>query len=279
MPPETALHVLQRSITWHEPSDMTTKCALRRQLYNALRDGATCSAPQNCKLVLQPRSVDKHGSQHVVRLWLDPLGDRLSVRPCSTGEGWQARGGWGASGCQHTEAGRPRVVCGVHVPHAPYRRASQARRALACIGSPAGTAPSGWSRWTPRSGEGRCGAVTSEHESPASGHAAGLLRPGARRGGVHECLSRRRSAVRLHTVGLVAMLAFALLMAPRTVAAQQRGTIPRIGILVTGRPATSPSSRACYVFFLQGLHDLGYVEGHNIRFEYRSCIAPAISGA
>ena len=75
--------------------------------------------------------------------------------------------------------------------------------------------------------------------------------------------------MRLHTVGLIAMLAGVLLAVPRTAAAQQRDTIPRIGILSLGSPPTSSSSQRCDVVFRQGLHDLGYVEGRTIRFEYR----------
>jgi len=75
--------------------------------------------------------------------------------------------------------------------------------------------------------------------------------------------------MRLDTVGLVAMLTVVLLVVPHTAAAQQRNTIPRIGILSLGSPPTSSSSQRCDVVFRQGLHDLGYVEGHTIRFAYR----------
>jgi putative ABC transport system substrate-binding protein len=45
--------------------------------------------------------------------------------------------------------------------------------------------------------------------------------------------------------------------------------MPRIGILSLFGPPTAESTQRCDVVFRQGLHDLGYVEGHTIRFEYR----------
>ena len=46
--------------------------------------------------------------------------------------------------------------------------------------------------------------------------------------------------------------------------AQQTKKVPRIGVVVSGR-AESPA-----LAFRQGLRDLGYVEGKNLVFEYRS---------
>jgi len=57
----------------------------------------------------------------------------------------------------------------------------------------------------------------------------------------------------------------ALLAAPFVAEAQQMAKIARIGYLVTDL-ATGPRLEA----FLQGLHDLGYVEGRNVVIEYRS---------
>jgi putative ABC transport system substrate-binding protein len=51
---------------------------------------------------------------------------------------------------------------------------------------------------------------------------------------------------------------------PLAAQAQPRGKIPLVGVLRPTSP-TDPLTEA----FRQGLHDLGYVEGHNIRLEYR----------
>ncbi len=60
-------------------------------------------------------------------------------------------------------------------------------------------------------------------------------------------------------------LAGSLLAAPLAAEAQQPH-IPRIGVLVTANPRSSSFIQA----FEQRLRDLGYVEGQNIAFEYRS---------
>jgi putative ABC transport system substrate-binding protein len=52
-----------------------------------------------------------------------------------------------------------------------------------------------------------------------------------------------------------------LLAAPLAAEAQQAAKIPRIGYLV--------GNLALRDAFLQGLHDLGYEEGHNVVIEYR----------
>jgi len=72
--------------------------------------------------------------------------------------------------------------------------------------------------------------------------------------------------MRGHTIDLVTMLALALLVASPPAAAQPHGTLPKVGVLVMGGPPTSPSPRGC---IRQSLHDLGYVEGQTILFEYR----------
>jgi ABC-type uncharacterized transport system substrate-binding protein len=63
---------------------------------------------------------------------------------------------------------------------------------------------------------------------------------------------------------LALILTLALLAVPRAADAQQPAKLPRIGILHLSPPA-SPS----FQVFLQGLRDLGYVEGRNIAIEYR----------
>jgi putative ABC transport system substrate-binding protein len=62
----------------------------------------------------------------------------------------------------------------------------------------------------------------------------------------------------------VGSLTGGLLAAPLAVEAQQ-AKIPRIGVLSPGSPGPSPLLNA----FQQGLRELGYVEGQNIRLEYR----------
>jgi ABC-type uncharacterized transport system substrate-binding protein len=52
---------------------------------------------------------------------------------------------------------------------------------------------------------------------------------------------------------------------PLAVRAQQP-KVPTVGVLVVG----SPGSEQFWRLFREGMRDLGYVEGHNIRFEFRS---------
>jgi putative tryptophan/tyrosine transport system substrate-binding protein len=49
--------------------------------------------------------------------------------------------------------------------------------------------------------------------------------------------------------------------------AQQRGTVPHVGILLPSSPTSSPDANL--EAFRQGLRDLGYVDGRNITLEYR----------
>ena len=67
---------------------------------------------------------------------------------------------------------------------------------------------------------------------------------------------------KIHWLALGAML-FALCMPAE---AQQSTKIPRIGYLSGSSPSTSPARRKA---FLQGLRELGYVEGKNIIIEWR----------
>src|SRR5439155_16673308 len=67
---------------------------------------------------------------------------------------------------------------------------------------------------------------------------------------------------KIHWLALGAML-FALCMPAE---AQQSTKIPRIGYLSGSSPSTSPARRKA---FLQGLRELGYVEGKNIMIEWR----------
>ena len=68
----------------------------------------------------------------------------------------------------------------------------------------------------------------------------------------------------LRNVALIVTLALGIHVAPLATDAQQPGKIPRVGILCAVSCAT-PSLKA----FLQGLRELGYVEGRNIAVEYR----------
>jgi putative ABC transport system substrate-binding protein len=67
-------------------------------------------------------------------------------------------------------------------------------------------------------------------------------------------------------VGVMMTLTLSLLVAPLAAEAQQRGNVPRIGVLSTGSP---PATLPRFEPFIQGLHELGYVEGQTIALEYR----------
>ncbi len=69
--------------------------------------------------------------------------------------------------------------------------------------------------------------------------------------------------MRLRPVTLVVTLALGLLAGPLPIEAQQGKKIPRIGLLRTRTPYLDKA-------FLQGLRELGYVEGKNFLIEYRS---------
>ncbi len=70
----------------------------------------------------------------------------------------------------------------------------------------------------------------------------------------------------MRLIGLAVMLALSLFAAPVAAEAQQAAKVPRIGFLQLD-PAANPHLREA---FLQGLRDLGYVEGRNVVIEYRS---------
>jgi len=65
---------------------------------------------------------------------------------------------------------------------------------------------------------------------------------------------------------LLIILVLGMLGAPLTATAQSQGTLPLVGVLDPG-PSQPPSR--CLAAFQQSLRDLGYVEGHTIRFAYR----------
>ena len=64
----------------------------------------------------------------------------------------------------------------------------------------------------------------------------------------------------------IGTLAGAWVAAPLAAAAQQAGRVFRIGILANV-PVTGPESAGLWGAFIQGLRELGYVEGQNIRIE------------
>ena len=70
----------------------------------------------------------------------------------------------------------------------------------------------------------------------------------------------------MRLIWLAVVLALSLNLAPLAVEGQQAAKVPRIGYLALN-PGTSPHLREA---FLQGLRDLGYVEGRNVVIEYRS---------
>jgi len=70
--------------------------------------------------------------------------------------------------------------------------------------------------------------------------------------------------MRLSIIGLMLTLALGFLVAPLAADTQQPKHVPRIGFL-----NLRPGPNAWDAAFQQGLHELGWVEGQNIAFEYR----------
>src|SRR3989338_7043844 len=68
---------------------------------------------------------------------------------------------------------------------------------------------------------------------------------------------------------VILLLMFAFILASaHLVEAQQAKKVPRVGYLSTGS-RSSVSASSSVKAFLQGLHELGYIEGKNIAIEYR----------
>ena len=64
-------------------------------------------------------------------------------------------------------------------------------------------------------------------------------------------------------IALFTSVATCLLFVPSAVRAAH---IPKIGVLVAG----APDPQLFWTTFQKAMHDLGYVEGQNLQFEYRS---------
>jgi ABC-type uncharacterized transport system substrate-binding protein len=65
------------------------------------------------------------------------------------------------------------------------------------------------------------------------------------------------------------LLALGVLVASLAGAAQQRGTIPLVGVLAPDTPAVLTHPNSDLNVFRQGLRELGYVEGKTIAIAYR----------
>ena len=74
--------------------------------------------------------------------------------------------------------------------------------------------------------------------------------------------------MRLRTIGLISSFVLGLLAGPLAAQAQQTGKVYRIGFL-SHRPGL-PATNFMTIALLQGLRELGYVEGQNLVLEYRS---------
>jgi ABC-type uncharacterized transport system substrate-binding protein len=72
--------------------------------------------------------------------------------------------------------------------------------------------------------------------------------------------------MRLYPVGLVATLAFAVLVAPLAANAQPPGKVFRVGLLLPNLAYGSPA----HLDFQQQLQELGYIEGQNLALEVRA---------
>jgi putative ABC transport system substrate-binding protein len=68
------------------------------------------------------------------------------------------------------------------------------------------------------------------------------------------------------TIGRLATLILAIIVVPLAADSRQPGEVPQVGFLMLG----SPNPRSPFLeVFRQALHELGYIEGQNVVFEYR----------
>ncbi len=70
----------------------------------------------------------------------------------------------------------------------------------------------------------------------------------------------------MRRIGRAVILALSLFLAPLATEAPQPGKVPRIGLLSGFSPSLGSAAREA---FLQGLNEVGYVEGRNILIEWR----------
>src|ERR1700731_2271765 len=77
--------------------------------------------------------------------------------------------------------------------------------------------------------------------------------------------------MRVAAIGLIGLLMLTALLGPLPTSAQRQEKIPRIGFLALGAvdPPACNRTDPLWEAFQQGLRDLGYMEGQNIRIEYR----------
>ena len=75
---------------------------------------------------------------------------------------------------------------------------------------------------------------------------------------------------RVAVLVLIVLVALAVFVAPLAVEAQQAGKVYRIGLLSTLPPGTTGVARL-WEAFVQGLRELGYVEGENLVIRASAC--------
>ena len=73
----------------------------------------------------------------------------------------------------------------------------------------------------------------------------------------------------MHRRDFITLLGGAAAAWPLAARAQQREPIRRIGLLLGGLPPDDPESQARITAFVQGLQQLGWTDGRNVRIEYR----------
>jgi len=72
-----------------------------------------------------------------------------------------------------------------------------------------------------------------------------------------------------HNLRLGLLIGLSILTAPSATHAQRSGKLPRVGVIATLTPV-SAYRNIVFQPFLAGMHDLGYDEGRNVAFEFRS---------